>query len=113
VASKPYVEIEDLDRQSLVKALASLGVERVAVFSEQWDIVFAHPTESDGRAMQSVAVSVSSFLDAGEEWVLLQKENSGSLIVVRTEGRHVVAEGVISPENVDVVVLLSRLLAKE
>lgn len=113
MANRPYVEIEDVDRLSLVKALASLGVERVAVFNEQWDIVFAHPTEDEGRAMQSVAVSISKLLNTGEEWMLLQKEDSGSLVLTRVEDKHVVVEGVISPDNVDIVVLLSRLLAKE
>lgn len=112
VTSKPYLEIDSVDRADLVKVLASLGVERIAVYSEHWETLFAYPTEDEGRAMQSLAVSVSGLLDDDDPWMLLQKEDR-SFLLVRSEGKHVAIEGILSPENLDLVVLLSRMLTEE
>lgn len=113
VASKPYVDVEGLDRSSLVKVLASLGVERVAVFDEQWAVVFAYPNEDEGRALQSIVVSISSLLDKNDSWVLLQNENGKSLVLIRSGGKYIAAEGMTSSENIDIVVLLGRMLVEE
>uniref|UniRef100_A0A7C4FF25 Roadblock/LAMTOR2 domain-containing protein n=1 Tax=Thermofilum pendens TaxID=2269 RepID=A0A7C4FF25_THEPE len=109
--SKPLVEIEELTTESVTKLLLSLGAERVAVFSEDWKLLFAHPTEEEGDSLKSIGASLSIFLDESSPWLFLRREER-TVVLVKVEGAFIVVEGDIKPSDADLVVLLGRLLVE-
>uniref|UniRef100_A0A7C3WP86 Roadblock/LAMTOR2 domain-containing protein n=1 Tax=Thermofilum pendens TaxID=2269 RepID=A0A7C3WP86_THEPE len=109
--SKPLVEMEELNTESIAKLLLSLGAERVAVFSESWELLFAYPTRDECDSLKSIAASLSVFLDESSPWLFLRREEN-TVSLLRMGKAFVVVEGNIKPSDADLVVLLSRLLVE-
>lgn len=109
--SKPLVEIEELSAESIAKLLLSLGTEKIAVFSEDWELLFAHPTEEDGSSLRGIAASLSIFLDESSPWLFLRREER-AVVLLRVGKALVVVEGNIKPSDADLVVLLGKLLVE-
>jgi hypothetical protein len=109
--SKPLIELEELSAESVARLLLSLGAEKIAVFSEGWELLFAHPTREDGDSLKSIGASLSAFLDESSPWLFLRREER-TVVLIKAEKALVVVEGDIKPSDADLVVLLGKLLVE-